>query len=230
MGLLRSEVMSRGFWDQGPLMARNRLNVRGKAVATLAVLAAGFGIFSDEGLGGWGHFTTERTNASMNKEALAKYAIALQQASPSQLFALRYTDFAQVSVARAAKGHSGIMGFIETSDIEDNPVRDYTIGDGCLNDTAYDINGGQLHFNVRYSGFFSSVDANATGDVPTAAAQAIYNPPTHELTIKTGSARPDDLHFDVEGDSLKPLDQTTINILGTYGCKPEPHYSHENAQ
>ena len=161
----------------------------------------------------------------MRSEAKAKYALALEQASPSQLFAMRYLDTSHVSVQRTAVGHSGIAGFFDTPG---NTERQYDIGDSCLNNTAFDINGGQINFHVRYSGLFSSVNVDETGGVPTAAAVASYNPADHILTVRSGNARPEDLRFDVEGTALKPLDATTQNLLGTYGCKTAVQYQHEN--
>ncbi len=235
MGLLTKEVPEGWTYDQRDTFFRGWLNTgdivmnaRGRTLACLAVLAAGFGVFSNEGLGAWGHGTISKTDAVMNAEARAQYNRALRQASTAELFELRYTDFATVSVARTAIGHSGIVGALETSNILSEPTRQYTVGDGCLNDTAYDINGGQLQFDVRYSGIASTVEANATGNVPTSAAQAIYNPSTHELTIKSGNTHADDLLFGVRGDALQPIGQTTEDVLATYGCKDAVQYTYQN--
>jgi len=218
------------FTDSYQQAGERHLNYRGKALAVIAVAAAGFGIFSDEGLGFWGHGTKERTPAAMNAEARAKYELVLQQASLSQLFALRYTDQASLSVRRTAQGHSGIYGHMFDNNIEYDKHRIYSVGDQCLNDTAYDINGGQLHFNVRYNGLFSGVDVNATGDTPTAAAQARYYPEKRELVIKSGNTNSDNLRFEVNYTRLIPGDETTKDVLTTYGCKPDVQYSFENGE
>lgn len=210
---------------------KHRINARGKSVVWLGVAALAFGVFSNKGLGAGeaiiGHTGTERSDPSMDKEAKAKYESAKKQASPSEQFALRYTDTANVSVNRAQVEPSGILGFLSQRDYQYDPERIYSIEDGCLNDTAYDINGGELHFSVAYSGLFSSVTASAEGDIPTAAAQASYNPGSNILTVRSGNSQPEDLRFAIENTDLRPLDQTTNNLLATYGCEDEVEYSHK---
>jgi hypothetical protein len=197
-----------------------------KALTVGAVAVAGFFAFSPSELDivgtVWGNTTSWRTKADMNKEAQAKYKQVLAKASPSQLFELRYTDFAHIRVARTAIHESGLMSFFggDSGGIY-NDGQHYQIGDGCLNDTAFDINGGSLHFNVEFHGLFSSVDASASGDFPTAAAQASYQPATHELTVRTGNNHPDDLRFAIGGTKLRPEDQHTKDLLATYGCMPQ---------
>jgi hypothetical protein len=201
-------------------------NVRGKLALTAIIAAGVYGFFSDKGLGVMGHTTTERSDESMLSEAQAKYKLALEKASPSQLFALRYTDSTFVPVHRTSRHHSGIRGFMDNANsVELNPIRTYEVKDGCLNDTAYDINGGQLSFNVTYHGLSSTLTASASGDVPTAAAQASYNPESSVLTITSGNAHSENLHFNLESDQLSPADSPTKNILMTYGCHESTEYS-----
>jgi hypothetical protein len=97
----------------------------------------------------------------------------------------------------------------------------YKVGDGCLNDTAFDINGGSLHFNVNYSGAFSGVSVRASGDFPSAAAQAHYDPNAIQLVVRTGNPQPDSLRFKIAGNDLEPQGNSTANILTAYGCRPD---------
>lgn len=202
-----------------------------KALALGAIGIAGFFAFSPNELdiqgttgdlisGAWGHGTTYKKQGEMDKEANAIYQRILQKASPSQLYELRYTDMAHIRVARTAIHHTGLASIFEMENAGAGNGEHYAIGDGCLNDTAFDVNGGSLHFNVEYDGLFSSVEASATGDFPTAAAQVHYDPSQNTMIIRTGNAHPDNLDFKIDGTKLIPEGQSTKDLLIAYGCKP----------
>lgn len=200
-----------------------------KAAALGAIGVAGFFALSPNKLdlegtagelvsGAWGHGTTYNSYAEMDNEAWGMYQKVLKQASPSELFQLRYTDQAHLRVVRTAIHHTGLASIFDGGGTGWGDGEHYSIGDGCLNDTAFDINGGSLRFDVQSSGLFYSVSVSASGDFPTAAAQASYHPSTNELTVRTGNAHPDNLRFNIAGDVLKPEDQATRDLLTTYGC------------
>lgn len=111
---------------------------------------------------------------------------------------------------------SGVAGLVTGVD-QDNQNYEFTRGDDCLNNTAYDIDGGNIEGII--TGI--SVDGYVEGEVPTAAAYAaIDDTNPNILIVSSGHADSIDLRFSglTEGARLMPLDAQTQNILDTYGC------------
>lgn len=192
---------------------RSRFNSLGRSLAVGALaLGALYLAFADSKMDMLGDRNAPALSADKAKaEAVARYQRTFEAAPPTGKFALQYltpTD----AVVRLRKGGNGPLGLATEGD-----KAQFTFNNGCLNKTAYDINGGDIEGMI--SGVFTS--GYISGEVPTAAANAYVdsdNPNT--LVITSGHANSRDLRFSglTEGSELEPLDQLTEDVLKTYGC------------
>lgn len=185
----------------------------GKAINTLAVIAVGFALFSEKGidiLGDKEHRVPENTTLAQNQKKYNKTFVA---ASPAGKFVLQYLRSTKVATP-AYEGGWGINKIFTTRE-KKNIISTYN--NGCLEKTAYDIAGGSIEGSV--SGIFSS--GSVSGTVPTAAAYAQKNANNpDQIVIKSGNSKSVDLTLNgVTNLELVAANETTQNILDTYGCK-----------
>lgn len=200
--------------------------VFGKVVFSIAGIAALYGVFSDKYLDVLGDRNTakaipedvRREEASVVADQ--QYKRTFQSASPAGKFALQYLTTTNVvrSVRNSEPNNgSGPLGFLTGTVLNDTDYIQVSFGDGCLNKTAYDINGGDITGLIR--GAF--VSGEIQGDIPTAAANPYVDSNTPDvLTIQSGHANSRDLRFKgvIEGSGLTPADQQTEDVLQTFGC------------
>jgi hypothetical protein len=166
-----------------------------------------------------GSFGHKISNAEASKKAMKTYNEVYAKSSPAKRFSLQYLATPQV-VIHDRPGESGILAAIHegsAGEIGSYFKRIVRINNSCLKNTAFDIQGGEVHGSV--SGFASG---NVDGNVPTAAAEAYVdseNP--DELMVRSGNPVPTVLRFSGAkfGNKLIPLDKVTRDVLATNGCE-----------
>lgn len=226
------KVVKRGYepgWDTYRDVEVKRPAKAGKVLIGLASLALAWVAVSDRLVDIAGDASTAKevpaatVNANARAEAEAKYNKVFMQAPPAGKFALQYlTETKVVTRVRSIEPNNGngLAGYLTGnfgSGGEHTHIRT-VFNDGCLNKTAYDINGGDI------SGVITGLFANGevSGEVPTAAANPYWDPEKpDELVIQSGHSKSRDLHFKgvTEGRQLVPADQQTKNVLATFGCE-----------
>lgn len=190
----------------------DKTTILGKLTIFASILAAGYLTVSDKYVDIFGDSPKEVPVEVAKPLAQTKYDAAFSKASPAAKFMLQYGAVTHVEVNKYVGGN-GIAGAVGGGD-------DYGVSfnNACLNDTAYDINGGTIdgHFYSLFSG------GSAHGDVPTAAAFAETDPSNpNRLIVKSGHANSVDLTFTglQSASELTPADDATRNVLDTYGCR-----------
>jgi hypothetical protein len=131
-------------------------------------------------------------------------------ATPAGKFIIQYLHKTNLFVDQYPTAHGIFNADVQTWDT--------VINNGCLFNTAYDIEGGRL--NVTAEGLFSYV--NASGNNPAAAAFAeIDRKNPNDPIVESGHTNSVSLLFSglESGHELVPANEQTINILTTYGCK-----------
>lgn len=187
------------------------------AVAFLGV----YSLFTDRGgdiLGDSNNLpekTRDEITETYQPRAQAKYRKAYESAPPAGKFALEFLTTTDVQFDTDESNGNGIAGVVT-----ENPDQDaiFTFNNGCLNKTAYDINGGEIEGLI--TGLFTG--GYVSGEFPTAAAYAhVDSNDSNVLVVSSGHTDSIDLRFSglAEGDHLEPLDNATIGILDTYGCE-----------
>lgn len=186
-----------------------RVKQNGRKVAALAaiggvsLLAAGCG-------GGDGMPKQEA-----EKYATKDYELTWKKAtSPVDKYLMQYVAVTQIDILDKNGGDSHP---------NENLYHRFVYGNGCLQNTAYDIAGGRIQGS--FSGLL--VSGSIHGRMPSAAANAYVNSDKpNVLVIESGHANSRDLYFsgvDDGSDHLTPLGQQTKDELKTYGCVPAGH-------
>jgi hypothetical protein len=182
------------------------------AIGAVTLFAAGCG--GDEGI-----------HSKKEAEALATkdYDLTYKKATtPVERYLLQYIVPARVDILDKNGDDNS-----KTSDI--NTYHRFIFGNGCLQNTSYDIAGG--HIRGSFHGLFSG--GYIHGRVPTAGAEAYVDNRTPDiLTIQSGNANSHDLHFSgAQGEPthLTPADQQTKNVVDlTNGCIPAGEVTYEH--
>lgn len=190
-----------------------RLTRLGRLTACVSLAVAGYFGFSNKYMDIEGDAPKKLPVAPAQVVAQNRYNQTFQAAPPAGKFALQYLTSTDVAERGNTDGNSfaGEAG----SSREDYQ---FHFNNGCLANTAYDIDGGKTEGTI--TGLFTRGEVH--GDVPTAAANAYTdsdNP--DELVVESGHAGSKVLRFTgVEnGTELQPADQQTEDVLETYGCK-----------
>lgn len=176
-----------------------RVLATGLAAGGIALVAAGCG--GDEGI---------HSKKEAEKYAVKDYELTWAKAkTPVERYMLQYIVPTHIDILDKNAGDNG--GY--------NTYHRFTFGNGCLQNTSYDIAGG--HIRGEFHGLFSG--GYIKGRVPTAGAEAyVDNQDPDILTIQSGNAQSHDLHFSgAQGEDghLTPMDQQTRNVVGlTNGC------------
>lgn len=193
------------------------LNKFGKTVAWGAGIVAMFGVAK---LIGGEHYLDIMGDRAKNVavedaqlQAQEKYDTAFTNLSPADKFTVQYAGTTTVNVDSKIGGN-GLAHAIEV-------MKSYTFefGNGCLENTAYDINGGNIDLNAYGLFFHVSAEAN----IPTAMAKASIDASNPDIMHITSGDDPNStLHFQglQSGDAIMPVDGRTQMILDTYGCSP----------
>ncbi len=188
--------------------------VKGSVKATLGVLAVAAGsylVLANNYVDILGDRPGQRTADEAAEIAQETYNQTFDSLSPADKFTLQYGGKTTMRIDYAPGGN-GILGMIE-------PDNDYRVeyNNGCLANTAYDINGGS--FTLSVSGLFFHVESK--GEVPTAAAYAEKDQENPDVVhIISGNSNSINLNFSgVSSHELKPMDEETNRILETYGCQ-----------
>lgn len=158
--------------------------------------------------------------------AFAKYDDAFHRASPAAKFVLQYLRTTTVDVNVGEYSDGDVIG---TSDSYEHAYQ-FTLGDTCLANSAYNISGGSIRASADASGFFTVASADVDAHIPAAAAYAyVASTKPDELVITSGHSDSRDLRFEgvTHGDALVPTDQQTRDILSTYGCVDVGGYSYD---
>lgn len=189
----------------------------GATVAAIAVIGlTGYGIFGDSAMDVMGDESRDRTEDEAREIAVREYGDMFQTLSPADMFTVQYAGITKYRVDARPDG-SGILGtFSEGS--EDFEV---IFNDGCLANTAYDINGGELSISLS-TGLFVRTSATAEADIPSAAAFVELDPENSDrIRVASGNSNSSDLSFSgIQGrEGLVPADEQTERILETYGCE-----------
>lgn len=190
-----------------------------KRFGALAAIIGGSALFA-AGCGSSGGGMPKKEAESY---AMKDYNLTWDKAtSPVAKYIMQYIAVTQVDILDK-NGGGGSEG--------KNLYHHFVFGNGCLQNTAYDIAGGRIYGS--FNGLFAG--GNINGRVPTAAADAYVNASKpNVLTVESGHANSHDLHFSGVNDGsdyLTPLGQATNDVLATYGCVPagSPQYSVEEA-
>lgn len=189
-----------------------RVAALGLTAGGLALLAAGCG--GDEGI---------HSKKEAERYAEKDYELTWNKTkTPVERYMLQYIVPTRVDILDK-------NGDDDSSTRDRNTYHRFTFGNGCLQNTSYDVAGG--HIRGAFYGLFSG--GYIRGRVPTAGAEAyVDNKDPDILTIQSGNAESHDLHFSgAQGDTghLTPLDQQTQNVVElTNGCVPagEVNYAH----
>lgn len=203
------------YHGSGRTYYETRLNWKGRLASlagALALAGATIALFADDHIDFLGDRSKPKTNEELIKTAQSDYDSAFVALNPAQKFTTQYSGTTEVSVGYRTGGN----GFLGTVDAPSTAT--IVFNNGCLDNTAYDIDGGEFSFSA--SGlFFSSA---AKGDTPSAAAYAELNEANpDQVRVISGNTNSVNLTFNgVEtSSSLEPADEQTQRILDTYGCK-----------
>ena len=150
------------------------------------------------------------------KEAVARYDNAFKNSSPAGKFMLQYLRTTEIDIKKS----DDMFLFIHVGPT--STWHKFFFNNGCLQNTAYDTAGGALNLKAEAGGFFSSAQAQAHGNIPTAAAYALIDPKNpDDLIVESGHTDSVNLLFSglESGDPLMPANAQTQNVLDTYGCK-----------
>lgn len=181
----------------------NELLIKGVKIS--AVMLAGLGI------SGCGGEVGIRDKDRAEDYAMAMYKKTYDSASPTGKFMLQYLRSTRIDV-QDKDGSDG-----------DNEFHRFTVNNGCLQTSAYNISGGVIRASVQATGFLNSSSASVEAELPAASAFAHVDSDTPDImTVKSGHSKSMDLHFmNVAGPGpLEPADKQTIDITeGTYGCE-----------
>lgn len=197
------------------------------AVSIPALGAAFYGIFADRYMDVLGDVNTGEaipadvvTNEARER-AEVKYAAAYDAAPDTGKYALQYLTPTEVVIdtrIHEPNNGTGLLGLVTGTVYGDTGYESFTFNDGCLSNTAWDTNGGDIAGAVR--GLF--VTGEVEGSVPTAAANPYvdYENDPDVIVIESGHSNSKDLRFTglVEGNELVPADAQTRNILRAHGC------------
>lgn len=186
-----------------------RIAATGLAMGGIALVAVGCG--GDEGI---------HSKKEAERYAEKDYELTWAKAkTPVERYLLQYIVPTHIDILDKNGGNNN----------EYNTYHRFTFGNGCLQNTSYDIAGGRIR--GEFHGLFSS--GYVRGRVPTAGAEAyVDNQNPDILTIQSGNAESHDLHFSgTQGETghLAPLDQQTENVVElTNGCVPagDVRYAH----
>jgi hypothetical protein len=198
--------------SESRLSPRDKVGYAATGIAALIIAYFGFGEPKLRAPAPLGVATSPVDATTASKKGLEQYSKAYSSLSPAEKFTFQYASSVDVRVD-ATSGGTGLVGAL-TEGAEDYRV---TINNGCLDRSAYDIDGGQITGIIN--GLF--VRGEVEGDVPTAGAFAqIEEGEPDTLTIASGNAEGVDLTFTgAAGDGpLTPANDATQRILETYGC------------
>lgn len=142
------------------------------------------------------------------------YYDSFSKLSPADKFTTQYAADTTIRIDNLENTGRGFRGALSR-----HVNKDYAVAynNGCLANTAYDIDGGNFEYRAKGLLFH----AEAQGSIPTAAATAEINPENpDQLLVVSGSSNPNTLVFDglSTGSALVPADETTNRILETHGC------------
>lgn len=169
-----------------------------------AVLFAGLGV---SGCGEVGIRDKDRAE----DYAMAMYNKTYDSASPTGKFMLQYLRSTQIDV-QDKDGDNG-----------DNEFHRFTINNGCLKTSSYNISGGVIKASVHATNFLNESSVSIEAELPAASAFAHVDSDTPDkMTVKSGHSKSLDLRFtNVTGPGpLEPADKQTIDITEhTYGCE-----------
>lgn len=216
MGFFTKEVLRLNPYNRKEYVRGRGLTVPGKVAFALGLMAVVYGIFGDSTMDLMGDSHHDRSQEEATEVAQTEYSEMFAAASPADKFTLQYGGTTVYRVDQRIGGNGTLGSFTEGSE-------DYkaTFNNGCLANTAYDINGGDL--SVEFStGLFIRTRVAAEADIPTAAAFAEVDAGDPDmLRIVSGNDQSTDLVFTgVESDGpLVPVEGETQRILDTYGCQ-----------
>lgn len=211
MGFFTKRVMKRDYYDGD--YEGTALNVNGKVVAFLAAVGLGFMMFGDGNMDMAGDSGRTRHEREAREIVTEYYDGLYDSLSPAERFTLQFGGETVLRVDRTP-GANGILGAFS----EANEDFIATYNNGCLESTAYDVNGGEISFSVR--GLFNRVSAE--GDIPTAAAFVeLSSDDSDRIRVASGNTNSIDLEFTgaERGNALVPASEQTQRILDTYGCE-----------
>lgn len=161
-----------------------------------------------------GHRDAQVPPAEVRAKVLRDYEKLKEQASPSQLFELRYSDSATLGKYAVESNGGGILGKLGATD-----ANFFEIDDKCLDGTVYDINDNNLNFSTTKDGYLSYTYIERAGESQAARAQARPSQSDHKLTVRSDNSSSPDLTFSVRGTELSPANSTTRGVLGKYSCQ-----------
>lgn len=143
-----------------------------------------------------------RTDAEIAQVGLDRWGVAYSQTSKANRYAMQFLGNTDVDVYDHEDIGSGMLGKPSTSRVQ--------IGNPCLDNTAYDTNGGD--FNISVGSLFTHSEASASTPTALAAVSEV------EGKLVVGSDSNQRLTFIDKDNRLQPADETTRGILRTYGC------------
>lgn len=209
------------------LKAERTLHIIGKTGLALS-LAGGAGFGLGVGIRALiGSYGKQFPQAEAQKLNMKKYTSAFQATSPAGKFVMQYLKHINIDHIEYPDAHGLTAGRVEAYVVGNGAYWQTSVGNACLNNTAYDIAGGTIDFNLTYDGLFSYGNASANGNIPTAAAYAEISPENHnDLIVQSGNNNSIELTFsgleDRTAHALTPANEQTKNILATYGCSIQP--------
>lgn len=189
----------------------------GASVVGVCVLGIGSGLRAF--IGSYG---PQYPKSDSQKLAIDKYTAAFQAASPAGKFVMQYLRTVNIDHVEYPDAH-GWSGDNVLAQDGWGAYWQTSVGNACLENTAYAIAGGKVDVNLTYGGIFSYVSASAQGNIPTAAAYAEVDPQdSNDLLVISGNDHSVSLTLsglENKGvDELTPANAQTRNILVTYGC------------